>query len=188
MCWNSLKYLITTSSDNWFMTASPYCWYIHIHFAALVWARHRGIHHWQTCLCIVVAPFSLTAGGQLQLEPIGGQILFTSSYPTGQTAHCSFSWVYPLRKSVENMLKAWIKRQQGGFRLYKSLLLCHLFCRGFLFVGSKESSAACLPVMQCPHTLGGGAAHGELCSCAPAQQNQSVLKVVLPDPLGRELC
>lgn len=63
MCWNSLKYLITTSGNSWFMTTSPYCWYIHIHFAALVWARHCGTHHWQTCLCIVVAPFILTAGG-----------------------------------------------------------------------------------------------------------------------------
>lgn len=67
------------------------------------------------------------------------------------------------------------------------LLLCHHICKVFLFVGSKELSAACWPVMQCPCSLGDDGAWWD---GVPAYQLSwsSVLKVVLTDPLGRQLC
>lgn len=70
-----------------------------------------------------------------------------------------------------------------SFILPLLLLSCHHFWRIFFFVGSKELSAACWPVIQCPCHLGDG---GALMGCVPVHQlsQTSVLQVVLADPLG----
>lgn len=54
----------------------------------------------------------------------------------------------------------------------------------FLFVGSKESSAPCWPIIQCPPSPWDGGL------CVPLYQRSwpSVLQVVLADPLGQKLC
>lgn len=90
------------------MDTSPHCRYIHIHYAALVWIRY-SVQHLQTCLCF--GPFQSNCSG-------------TASAATNIKTESSLC-LYILQPSEkichkQNMLKAWIKRQQGNLRLCKS--------------------------------------------------------------------